>query len=156
MKMAPQQQNGRPSVTRQTRRKNGNLSLWRLVAIATFVIAVFTITAIVIYFVTISDCETRDSIPTVTVIQGEKFMIIHQSKEKVNYCSVKTPSSILEHHLQYSVLLNETNDVLSVDNERIKILVSQKQCYIIVEKAMREDSGPWEFYVEIGTELSNR
>ena len=150
MNMAPQNQNGRPSAARQTKRRNGNLCLWRLFAIATFVIAVFIITAIVIYFLTLSDCETPDSFQTVTVKQGEKFMIIHQSQEKVNYCSVKTPSSMLEPHVQYSVLLNETNGVLGVDNERVKILVLGKRCYVTVEKAMRKDSGQWEFFVEIG------
>jgi hypothetical protein len=149
--MASHHQSVRSLSIRQ-KRKNGNLCLWRLVAVATFVMAVITIASILIYFLAVSDCETPDSLSTVTVKQGKTFTIIHQSQEMVKYCSVKSPSSILEPDRRYSVMLNETNDVLSVYNERVKILVSGKRCYIIVEKAMRKDSGQWEFFVEIGTE----
>ena len=122
------------------------LCYWKFATLASVLIGALALTGMIVYFVTIHQCQIPTVYHTSNVKIGEQFTLSHKNALKIQYCSFKTPFSEIQ-EVFHNSSQDEEVGILTIEDGRVQSRVSGTRCIVTVTKAMLEDEGLWKFYV---------
>ena len=147
-------QNGTAAVPIVRRVTNGILFSWHCLFIFCISIGALSITNTATFYLVSSKCELPNH-PTqnISVIKGSKFTIAYLNDMIIEYCSVRPP--FYKHEFHASKHLRISN-LPSIDKGRIKIIIIQRWCKVVVKNALLKDQGQWELFIDSSDNHSKR